>query len=269
MQSLPNALAIVVYAAATAVLTAHALAAVRGLPGPSTAAVRWTWLAAVALHGLGLSLTLVSAQGLDLGFFNSLSTVGWLMAVLLLATTLRRPLENLGLLLLPLAALGAALQLAFTDGRPRPEELGPGLELHIFISLLAYSLLSLAAVQALALAVQNRHLHNHHPGGFLRALPPLQHMEHLLFQMIGLGFVLLSAALASGFVFLEDIFAQHVVHKTVLSITAWVLFGVLLFGRWRFGWRGKVAIRWTLGGFIALMLAFFGTKLVLELLLQR
>ena len=269
MQSLPSALAIAVYAAATAVLSMHARAAVHALPGPSTVTVRWTWLAAVLLHGLGLSLTLVSAQGLDLGFFNALSTVGWLMAVLLLITTLRRPLENLGLVILPLAALGIALQLAFADGRPRPEELGAGLELHIFVSLLAYSLLSLAALQAVVLAVQNRHLHNHHPGGLVRALPPLQHMEVLLFQMIALGFALLSAALASGFVYLDDIFAQHVVHKTVLSITAWVLFGVLLFGRWRFGWRGRVAIRWTLGGFVALMLAFFGTKLVLELLLQR
>ena len=119
------------------------------------------------------------------------------------------------------------------------------------------------------LAIQDRHLHNRQPGGFIRALPPLQVMEALLFQMIGVGYVLLTLALLTGILFLEDIFAQHLVHKTVLSIIAWLVFGILLWGRWHFGWRGRVAIRWTIGGFIFLMLAYFGSKFVLELILNR
>ena len=103
----------------------------------------------------------------------------------------------------------------------------------------------------------------------VRTLPPLEVMERLLFQMIGTGFALLSAALLTGIVFLEDIFAQHLVHKTVLSIVSWMIFGILLWGRWRFGWRGRTAIRWTLSGFLFLILAYFGSKLVLELILQR
>ena len=94
-------------------------------------------------------------------------------------------------------------------------------------------------------------------------------MEQLLFQLIGTGFVLLSAGLLTGIVFLEDVFAQHLVHKTVLSIAAWSIFGILLWGRWRFGWRGRKAIRWTLSGFGVLILAYFGSKLVLELILDR
>jgi ABC-type uncharacterized transport system permease subunit len=94
-------------------------------------------------------------------------------------------------------------------------------------------------------------------------------MESLLFQMIGAGFVLLSLTLVSGLMFVEDIFAQSLVHKTVLSLLAWGVFGILLWGRWRFGWRGRTAIRWTLSGFAALALAYFGTKLVLELVLKR
>jgi ABC-type uncharacterized transport system permease subunit len=90
-----------------------------------------------------------------------------------------------------------------------------------------------------------------------------------MFQMIRIGFVLLSLALFTGVLFLEDIFAQHLVHKTVLSIVAWLVFATLLWGRWRFGWRGQVAIRWTVGGFVFLMLAYFGSKLVLELILNR
>ena len=87
--------------------------------------------------------------------------------------------------------------------------------------------------------------------------------------MIGSGFALLSAGLLTGIFFLEDIFAQHLVHKTVLSIVAWLVFGILLWGRWRFGWRGRTAIRWTLSGFVVLLLAYFGSKFVLELILQR
>jgi ABC-type uncharacterized transport system permease subunit len=94
-------------------------------------------------------------------------------------------------------------------------------------------------------------------------------MESLLFQMIATGYALLTLALVTGILFLEDIFAQHLVHKTVLSIIAWLVFGILLWGRWRFGWRGRVAIRWTIGGFIFLMLAYFGSKFVLELVLNR
>lgn len=94
-------------------------------------------------------------------------------------------------------------------------------------------------------------------------------MESLLFQLITVGFILLSVTLISGFFFLEDLFAQHVAHKTLLSLIAWCVFGVLLWGRWRFGWRGQTAIRWTLSGFGFLVLAFFGSKLVLELILRR
>ncbi len=135
--------------------------------------------------------------------------------------------------------------------------------------MLAYSLLTLASAQALLLAVQDTHLRRHHPGGFIRALPPLQTMEALLFEMISLGFILLSIGLVTGFVYLEDMFAQHLVHKTVLSIVAWFAFAILLWGRYRFGWRGRTAIRWTLVGFAVLMLAYFGSKAVIELVLKR
>ena len=135
--------------------------------------------------------------------------------------------------------------------------------------MLAYSLLTLASVQAILLAIQDDHLRRRQTGGFIRALPPLQTMESMLFEMIGAGFVLLTLALISGFAFLEDMFAQHLVHKTVLSTLAWLVFGSLLIGRFRYGWRGKTAIIWTLTGFVILILAYFGSKAVLELVLQR
>jgi len=143
------------------------------------------------------------------------------------------------------------------------------LKLHVLLSMLAYSLLTLASVQALLLAVQDHYLRKRRPGGFIRALPPLMTMEALLFEMIGIGFVLLTLALLSGFAFLENMFAQHLVHKTVLSVVAWMVFGGLLLGRRVWGWRGRKAIVWTLSGFAILILAYFGSKLVLELVLHR
>lgn len=94
-------------------------------------------------------------------------------------------------------------------------------------------------------------------------------METLLFQMLGAGIIFLTISLISGFLFIEDLFAQHLVHKTVLSLLAWVIFSGLLIGRSRYGWRGQTAIQWTLIGFVLLLLAYFGSKLVLELILQR
>ncbi|HKK13783.1 MAG TPA: cytochrome c biogenesis protein CcsA [Gammaproteobacteria bacterium] len=226
-------------------------------------------LAAVALHTVVLYPEMITGHGLNLGFFNAASLIGLFMALLLLLSALARPVENLGIVMLPVAALTIALMFAYPTRHIVRERPSWALDIHIALSVLAYSLLAMAAVQAAVLALQHRQLHNHQPGGLIRSLPPLQTMENLLFQMIGAGFVLLSLALISGFVFLEDIFAQHLVHKTVLSIVAWVVFAVLLWGRRRFGWRGRIAIRWTLGGFAVLMLSYFGTKIVLEFLLHR
>lgn len=224
---------------------------------------------AVLLHAGVLYPLLVTASGLNLGFFNAASLVGCLTALLLLISSLQRPLENLGIALLPMAALTIALMFAYPSEHVLSETSHWQLDLHILLSVLAYSLLVIAVLQALLLAVQDRQLRNRHPGGLIRALPPLATMETLLIQLIGAGFVLLSLALLTGFFFLEDIFAQHLVHKTVLSLIAWAVFATLLWGRWKFGWRGRTVVRWTLGGFAFLALAYFGSKLVLELLLGR
>jgi ABC-type uncharacterized transport system permease subunit len=190
-----------------------------------------------------------------------------MIALLMLLAAINQPIENLGIVVLPLAALALLLDQIFTSQHILVVDGAQNIEIHIILSLLAYSLLSIAAVQAVLLAVQDHQLRHKHPGGFMRALPPMQVMESLLFQIIAVGFFLLSLALLSGIIYLDDIFAQHLVHKTALSILAWLVFAILLFGRWQAGWRGRTAIRWTLGGFVALLLAYFGSKLVLEVIL--
>ncbi len=225
-------------------------------------------MGAVMLHALVLYQAIITPQGTNLGFFNATSLLTWMMALLLLLAALIKPIENLGIALLPLAALALILATVFPSDHVMALHTGfSGLDVHIIISVLAYSLLSIAAVQAGLLAIQDFHLHDKHPGGFIRTLPPLQTAEKLLFQVLTVGFILLTLSLLTGAIFLENIFAQHLLHKTSLSILAWIVFGILLWGRWRSGWRGRRAIRWTLVGFFALLLAYVGSKLVLELVL--
>ncbi len=226
-------------------------------------------LIAVLLHGWVVYHGLLTPQGLDVGFFSVLSLVGCLVALLLVTASFSQPIESLGIFVFPVAALMLLLRLFNPEGYYLVHQLGPGLDFHILTSILAYSMLSIAAVQAILLYIQDTHLHNKHPGGFIRALPPLETMETLLFQMIGLGFLVLSISLLSGLPYIDNLLEQRLVHKTVLSVVAWLTFGVLLFGRWRFGWRGRTAIRFTISGFIMLMLAYFGSKFVIELILQR
>ncbi len=225
-------------------------------------------LLAVASHLAGLYPQIGSNAELNLGFFNAISLMSAIIALLLLLTACFRPVENLGIVIMPLAAVAQLLDLTF----PTSHLLSPaeeGLKAHIILSITAYSLLSLAALQAILIAIQNRQLHNKRPGGFIRTLPPLQTMETLLFQMIAIGFILQTLSLITGFLYVDDLFAQHLVHKTVLSLIAWFIFAALLWGRWRHGWRGRIAIRWTMWGFVSLVLAYLGSKLVLELILGR
>lgn len=225
--------------------------------------------AAIALHAWVLYQNLLVVSGLNLGIFNVLSLLAWIIASLVLITSFTQPVENIGIVALPLAAIAVTVELTFPSEHFLSGEAATGLKLHILISILSYSLFCIAACQAALLAIQNRHLHSKRPGGFVRALPPLETMETLLFRIIAAAFILQSLSLISGALYLDDIFAQHLVHKTVLSITAWLVFAILLIGRWRFGWRGRTAIRWTMGGFITLLLAYLGSKWVLEVLLGR
>ena len=220
------------------------------------------WLLAIILHATVLYYPLLVGSGLSINIISAASHIIWLTSLILLITTWTRHIEALGFIILPLTALTLLLQQTVSLDAKLIIQINNGLGAHIFTSLLAYSMLMLAAIQAALLAEQNNHLHNHKPTGFIRTLPSLQDMEILLFRFITLGVILLSIALATGFIFLDNLFGQHIAHKTILSIFAWFIFTTLLIGHIKFGWRGRTAIRWTLAGFIILMVAFFGTKII-------
>lgn len=225
---------------------------------------------AIILHGTALFGPGTSAAGANFSFLNALSLVTLSVNAILLLAALLRPVDKLWVITFPLAAAILLMKGLLPEETRVVQDHSWPMTLHILASLLAYSFLNIAAIQAILLAVQDRCLRSRHPDGYLvRSLPSLQSMETLMFQLIGAGWVLLTISLVTGFVFLENLFAQHLAHKTVLSLLAWLVFAILLLGRARWGWRGPIATRWTLGGFVALMLAYFGSKMVLELILNR
>ncbi len=225
--------------------------------------------AAIAVHAVLLYQGIVTASGLNLSLFSTASLVAWVVAVLVLAVAAARPLHNAVVVLLPVAALAIGADLVFPGRRILPHDAPAGLTAHVAISIVAYSILTIAAIQALMLAFAEHRLRHKRPTLVINLLPPLQTMEELLFQLLAVGVFVLGLGLVAGFMFVDDLFAQHLVHKTVLSVIAWLIFAVLLWGRHHFGWRGRLAVRYTLAGFIVLALGFFGSKLVLELILER
>ncbi len=226
------------------------------------------WGAACLVHATYLYPHTFTAQGLNLTFYNVVSILFFIVAALNLALATARKGELLGLLVLPLVMVSIALTIYKPEVAASTVNLH-GLQLHILTSLFAFSVLVISALQSILLFSQDRHLRRHQLSGMTRALPPLHDTEKFLFQTIAVGFILLSAALITGFLFLEDMFEQHVAHKTILSVLAWLIFAMLLLGRWQFGWRGSIAMRWTLGGFGFLLLAYLGSKFVQELILHR
>jgi len=232
------------------------------------AALYLAWTGAFT-HLLYTAIVFLQNGGFNFSFFSTSSLIAMIVALLLLVAALNKPVEKLGIALFPIAACMLALDLNFTDKTQLISHYSWAMSTHILTSIIAFSLLNIAALQAILLAIQDQQLKSHPPKRFIQSLPPLQTMESLLFQMLTTGIVFLTISLISGFLFIEDFFAQHLVHKTVLSILAWVIFTGLLFGRSRYGWRGQTAIQWTLIGFILLLLAYFGSKFVLELILHR
>jgi ABC-type uncharacterized transport system permease subunit len=229
---------------------------------------------ALALAAFAVVLHFVTTLGLhhggvNLHFFAALSLIGVVIAGLTLLVNLFRPVSGLGVIVFPLAAVMLAIDTWLAPPTaPLPIEWQ--IKLHVTFALLGFGILSIAALLAILLALQERALRNHHlDSGLIRALPPLTLTESLMFRLIGAGFVLLTLTLLSGILFVDNLFEQHLVQKTVLSIAAWIVFGILIYGRWRWGWRGRRAVRLTLAGMTILLLAFLGSKFVLEVILHR
>lgn len=224
------------------------------------------------LHAWLLLQLIFQPDGIKLGVGHAISAIAWLTVTVYWLGSLRNNLEGLQGFVLPFAALSLAAPLLFPAVHTLLHTEQTLFKAHLFIAILAYSLFTIAAMHALLMAVTERHLH--HSKSFstlLQRLPPLLTMEHILFRILWGGFILLTLTLFSGMLFSEVLFgkAMQMSHKTVFALISWCIYAVLLGGRLRYGWRGKTATRWTLSGFIALLLAYIGSKFVLEVILGR
>lgn len=222
-------------------------------------------------HAFTLVAALFTGGIVIVGIGTALSLTAWVVVLLYLAALWRQPLATLGLIVVPLA-LGAVLLAWVWSGPAVPlAHLSASAIVHSLASVTAFGFLALAFCQAVVLLLQEWHLQNKRAGRFFHSLPPLQTMERILFQVITLGFALLTIALLSGVVFSNEIFGRPLTftHHVVLSILAWLAFGTLLLGRRVLGWRGRTAATWTIASFALLTLAYFGTRFVLEVVLGR
>ena len=223
---------------------------------------------AVAGHLLWLSLTLRAESGYALDIAGSLSLFGLVVGSIGLLLAFRRNFRAPAAILLATAGL---LALGTGSLSTVQEVAHPGwaMAAHITLSALAFGLMATAALLTLVLAAQQASLRSRRPAGWLAALPPMESMEHAVFTLLGVGFVALSTTLLIGAFFVTDLFAQRLAHKVTLALIAWAIFGVLLLGRHRFGWRGRKATRLVLAGFIFLAMSYLLTKFILEEVLGR
>jgi len=208
-------------------------------------------------------------SGQNLSFFNVFSQVAWFIVLIWLLAVCRKPVETLGIFVYPLAAISVLLAWQIPGENIIQTGVFTKELFHIMISMITFSVLCIAALQSILLALEEKLLRQKRLVQFITVLPPLETMEHILFQMIWLGFALLSLVLLTSLTFFHDILSIQVLQKTVLTLIAWVVFLGLLFGRYYFGWRGKVAIKGTLIGVICLMLllviSYYGTYWILKI----
>ena len=209
--------------------------------------------------------------GIYLGVGNALSLILWLTVLIYGLGSLFYRLDGLHALVMPAAAVAVLLPVVFpaTHALANTETLA--FKAHLLIAMLAYSLFTIASLHVMLMAIIERRLHAGTVPPSLRNMPPLLTMETLLFRIIAAGFVLLTLTIGSGMLFSEELFGKpaRFSHKTVFGVLSWLIFAALLGGRWFYGWRGRTAVRWTLAGFLTLVLAYIGSKFVLEVILGR
>lgn len=246
----------------------------------ATGKIRRVCLAsAIVLHGVALSLTILPGHSLHLSWALALSAAIWLGMVIFWLENLVMRLDGLLLILLPAATAASLLATVFPQSHLVAHAANDWLRIHLLIALTAYGLITVAALQAMLMTALDRQLHRpieqaanrNIIGRALDTMPPLLVQEVLLFRLIGIGFTVLTLTVITGAVVSMRISSELVPmdHKTVFTLLSWLTFGTLLLGRRMRGWRGRLALRWTLVGFAFLLLSYTGSRFVLDVILQR
>lgn len=240
-------------------------------PGGLELRERGLLLVALLAHALSLRMAIFDGGSMRFGFAIALSVMLWLAIALYWIESFYARMDGLQIIGLPAAAIAAMLPVIFSDAHVLANAGSMAFRLHFLMAMLAYSLFTLAALHALLMTAAEKGLHSGRISPLLAGLPPLLTMESLLFRLIHVAFVLLTFTLISGIFFSEALFGKALSfnHKTVFAILSWLIFAALLVGRHLRGWRGRVALRWTLAGFVALLLAYVGSRFVAEVILGR
>jgi ABC-type uncharacterized transport system permease subunit len=235
------------------------------------ALAHWLPLGAIAGHAVLVCCAVFAAAGLDLSLVNAISIVACLAALFAWVGSVYGALPGVAAIALTFATVAAPLPGLFANPHRFSFPNEALAALHIAVALVAYALLFVAALQAVLLTNHERRLHRGLPAFGGDSSPPLLTQERFLFRFLGAGYALLTLALISGAFFSEELFGKPLTftHKVVLSVMGWLVFGALLAGRYRYGWRGRVALKWILAGTALLLLAYIGSKFVLEVVLGR
>jgi ABC-type uncharacterized transport system permease subunit len=225
-------------------------------------------LFALALHLIMVFFSINTAAGIDLSFFKVGSLIALPIVMLTIFSALKKPIENLFIGIFPISAI-VILSAVLIPSTAQPHtNLAPLIATHIILSIMAYSVITIAAVHALLVLIQDKQLKTRKTNGIVRSLPALQTMDRVLFEIVWSGIILLTGALVTGCIYMFEHNEEHLYHKITFSLISWIVFATLLVGRYIKGWRGAMAGRFTLAGFVFLMLSYFGSKLVLELVLN-
>lgn len=270
---LPNVLATVLYA----VLGYHFWRTRwRETDKPLAAHPMQTWersaiAGTLVVHGIAVYDGLFGAGTMRFSFGFALSLMLWLAVFIYWLESFHARMDGLQPMVLPLAAICSILPVIFPHVRAVAHADSWGFRLHFLAAMLAYSLFTLSALHAVFMGYTERKLHQRALTKSLASLPPLLTMETMLFRMIIIAFVLLTIALGSGSFYSEEIFGKPLTfdHKTLFAFISWGIFAALLIGRRIWGWRGRTALRWTMAGFMVLLLAYMGSRFVLEVVLSR
>jgi ABC-type uncharacterized transport system permease subunit len=244
---------------------------------------RWGVLVALLLQGIALNDQILAGGNLQLSWVLALSAAIWLGLIVFWLESLVVKIDGLQLLLLPIAGVICAFAAIFPTAHLITSASETALRGHLLLALGAYGLITIAAMQSLLMAALDHHLHHPreaaHPtaalrrafGRMLDAQPPLLVQERLLFRIIWIAFVALSLAVISGGLISLASTGRWlpIDHKTIFTILSWVTFGILLLGRHLRGWRGRIALRYTLVGFVFVLLSYTGSRFVIEVILSR
>lgn len=238
---------------------------------PANCVQRLALLLALLVHAESLRVAMFDGGTMRFGFAIALSTMVWFALAFYWVESFFARMEGLQYIGLPIAAICVTLPGLLQEQHLLINSASAFFRIHLLVAMLAYSLFTLAAIHALLMALAEKRLHSGRISPLLAGLPPLLTMEALLFRLIHIAFFLLTITVITGVMFSEELFgrALRFDHKTVFAILSWCIFATLLLGRHIRGWRGRIAVRWTLAGFLSLLLAYVGTRFVIEILLGR